>query len=200
MRCSIRSDIQPLVPAPPERTLYVIANQCRSTDVAIRPSHRACTQRLVPPAVGRTLVGIRQSLLIEEKVASTDLPRGGCRMRCSIRSDIQPLVPAPPERTLCVIANQCRSTGVAIRLSFGLDDPAPCPTCAGTHAVRDSLASDFPLRETGKSDSGIVQFLNWTMKATYVAFGHDSNPVQGQKRAIPNGMALFWHAVRDSNP
>ena len=53
---------------------------------------------------------------------------------------------------------------------------ASCPGSAGTHAVRDSLASDFPLRETGKSDSGIVQFLNWTMKATYVAFRHDSKP------------------------
>ncbi|MBR3185088.1 MAG: hypothetical protein IKF48_03025 [Oscillospiraceae bacterium] len=33
------------------------------------------------------------------------------------------------------------------------------------NAVRDSLASDFPLYETGKSDKGIDQFLNWSMKA-----------------------------------
>ena len=68
---------------------------------------------------------------------------------------------------------------------------ASCPGSAGTHAVRDSLASDFPLRETGKSDKGIVQFLNWTMKATYVAFRHDSNPFQVPKRAGPNGVGSF---------
>ena len=62
---------------------------------------------------------------------------------------------------------------------------ASCPGSAGTHAGWDSLASDFPLRETGKSDSGIVQFLNWTMKATYVAFGHDSNPLQVAKKPGP---------------
>ena len=33
------------------------------------------------------------------------------------------------------------------------------------HAVRDSLASDFPLCETGKSDKSVDQFLNWSMKA-----------------------------------
>ena len=31
------------------------------------------------------------------------------------------------------------------------------------HAVGDSLASDFPLCETGKSDKSIDQFLNWSM-------------------------------------
>ena len=62
---------------------------------------------------------------------------------------------------------------------------ASCPGSAGTHAVRDSLASDFPLRETGKSDSGIVQFLNWTMKATYVAFTLNSNPLLVPKEGHP---------------
>ena len=33
------------------------------------------------------------------------------------------------------------------------------------HAVRDSLASAFPLRETGKADKCIDQFLNWSMNA-----------------------------------
>ena len=49
------------------------------------------------------------------------------------------------------------------------------------HAVGDSLASDFPLCETGKSDKSIDQFLNWSMKATCVAFVHDSNPSSAEK-------------------
>ena len=40
---------------------------------------------------------------------------------------------------------------------------------------RDSRASDFPLRGAGKSDKGIGQCLHWSMKATCVACGHDSN-------------------------
>ena len=34
----------------------------------------------------------------------------------------------------------------------------------------------FPLRESGKRNRGIFQFLNWLMQATYMACGHDSNP------------------------
>ena len=73
-------------------------------------------------------------------------------------------------------------------------------TSPGPYAVRDSPASDFPLRETGKSDKGIVQFLNWTMKATYVAFGHDSNPLQRKNPAGPNGLAGFLARCKGFEP
>ena len=62
--------------------------------------------------------------------------------------------------------------------------------CAA-HAVRDSLASAFPLRETGKDDKGVDQCLHWSMKATRVAFDYDSNPLHMQKSRRPFGLAGF---------
>ncbi len=64
---------------------------------------------------------------------------------------------------------------------FGAVGMRPADTAQQKNRGRDSHASDFPLRGTGKSDKGIDQFLNWSMKATCVAFGHDSNPVSPQK-------------------
>lgn len=67
----------------------------------------------------------------------------------------------------------------------------PCPGSAGTRAVRDSRAFLFRLRETRKRNNSIEQFLNCSMKATYVAFGHDSNPPAWQKSPAPFGGRAF---------
>ena len=43
----------------------------------------------------------------------------------------------------------------------------------------------FSLAGDAKRNKGIDQFLNWSMKATYVAFRHDSNPSNLSKRISP---------------
>ena len=52
----------------------------------------------------------------------------------------------------------------------------------------------FPARGSGKRNQGVAQFLNWATKATYVAFGHDSNLPSAQKSRYPNGYLLFLRA------
>ena len=173
MRCSIRSDIQPSVPAPPERTL----------------------------------VGIRQSLLLEEKVASTDLPRGGCRMRC--RNPFWYPAPCPGSAGMHAGWDSPKpsprrrgDSRIARRSSLPRYRPAFCPGSAGTHAVRDSLASDFPLRGTGKSDQCVDQMFALVDEHPTGVFDSDSNPNSAAKEGHPewDGPLLARCKVRDSNP
>ena len=56
---------------------------------------------------------------------------------------------------------------------------------------RDLRAFLFALWGTAKRNQGIDQFLNWSMKATCVAFGHDSNPSSGIKRDYPKVVSFY---------
>ena len=89
--------------------------------------------------VGATLVVARRrsrAPLLKGAVASGDW--GIRHPEELLRRRIKPLVPSTAGCTLRVIANQCRSTGVAIRPSRRVHRPAYCPGSAGAHAGWDS--------------------------------------------------------------
>ena len=49
----------------------------------------------------------------------------------------------------------------------------------------------FRLRGTRKRNQGIDQCLHWSMKATYVAFGHDSSLLLAAKKQTPIWVSAF---------
>ena len=65
---------------------------------------------------------------------------------------------------------------------------------------KDSLASDFPLRGTGKSDKGIHQRARWFMHMPPACADMIRILPPGKKEDHPLGGLLFWQRRKDSNP
>ena len=138
-------------------------------------------------------------------MASADPTRGGCRMRCSIRFDIQPLVPPPPRRTLVgqslprargrwraapdevPAKRQFSAVSLPAHVSSALSRLRRDARCKGFACIR------FPLAGDAKRNQGIHQCLHWFMHMPPACADIIRIPTAWQKSPAPFGGRAFLY-------